>query len=116
MRKVVCVVLCILGFSQTAVAGGIVSQATITNVQAVDVGNGTGLFFIFVNKAIAGGPACAAGNTFKFVADPNTPGGKAILATALIARVNLTMVTVAGLGTCSIYSGTETAEYILLPG
>ena len=74
--------------------------------------------FIFINKTIEGGPACAAGNTGKFVTDPDTPGGKAIVATALIAQVKQTLVTIVGLGTCPTYPGygdTEMTEYISLP-
>jgi hypothetical protein len=89
---------------------GEVSGATITAVQASGIG-----VFVYVNIAPTGVPSCGTQTTttYRFVVDPSTPYGMTVVATALSAHATASSVDIVGLGTCGVWSDTETINYII---
>jgi hypothetical protein len=113
--------LCIVALAglpaNRSVAAGLVNNATIVNVQPTAQGNSlgqVGAFFVYVNVAPTGGASCATyGQTSqRFVVNPNTAIGTALIATILTAWSTGHNVQINGSGLCDIWGDTESIASI----
>ena len=107
----------LLAVIPSAYAGGVADQATIINVQPYNAPTslGTkGAFFVMLNKNPTNGASCATyGNVnARFVTDPNSAVGQAIISTLLSAQATGRWVQIGGTGACDIWSDTETILYV----
>ena len=100
--------------SASASAAGSVANATVTAVVPESAGT-SAAYFVYVSVAPTGAPSCATTTTnqHRFAIDPTTPVGMSMVATALTAYATQATIDVVGLGTCAVWSDTETIERIM---
>lgn len=102
----------------TVWAGSSADYSNVTNVIALYVGQGVtnptnanvAPVFFYHNGARTGSPPCAT-NANRYVLNPFA---KAQIATLLTAKAMNKRVAVSGMGTCDVWSDTETVSYILV--
>jgi hypothetical protein len=97
--------------SSAHASSGLVDQATILNLQPTTLANSLGQaggYFVYVSIS-PGGPSCATfgQSSHRFVANPNTPSGMAIISTLLTAFALGRNVQITGTGICDIWGDTE---------
>ncbi len=72
------------------------------------------VFFLYTNGARSSPPACAT-VTDRWVIDPSTPGAQTMISTILSAQAQGRPLAVYGLGSCTIWTDTETLEHVDVP-
>ena len=100
---------CLFLSCEMATAGSVFS-ATVTAVSA----ESPNAYFIYVNVAPSGVPACATNTTAlqRFAFDLTTDAGKAMIAIVLTAYVNKSPLDIVGTDSCTVWSDTETVSYL----
>ena len=104
--------LAVLAISSMASAAGSYS-GTITSVEGT--GEGNSAVFIGINGTVGGQPpTCAQAETTRFVVNPSTPQGQALVAMVLSAQARGASVTIFGSGSCDIWGDTESVLYLVI--
>jgi hypothetical protein len=99
----------LLAFSLSAWGG--TYSGTINAVSADNSVTG-GWYFVYTG-AISGSPSCATDGN-RFVIDPTTPKGQAMIATVLAAFSLGKSVNIVGTGDCSVEGSDEALRYIIV--
>ena len=102
-------------FALLAVSLSASAQASIkTTISqlAPDNSSANGWYFVYPSSPITNGAACAT-DTSRFVLDPSTPKGQAMIATALTAWAIGATVFIVGTGDCSIANNVESLRYMI---
>ena len=93
--------------SNRAQAGGTAYGVTVTGLTPVE----SGAFIAYISTTIAGGPACATITT-RIAADPNTAGGRAVIAVLMMAYPTGKTFDFTGNGSCNVWGDTETVQWL----
>jgi hypothetical protein len=107
-RVVTCLLLVALALSNDALALGYV-YGKVVSVR-VDI-DGRGM--VAFDRPVGNQPASCRVGTYEnaLAFDANTPGGKAVLATALAAKATGDLVAAYGTGNCNIYGGSYVEDW-----
>jgi hypothetical protein len=108
-----------IALASSVAHAGYVENATVVKVRTTELN----VAFIFVNTPILNRPACSASGTEQiFVFDVGSPGGKATLQNALLAKATGAKVLVTGRGQypanypgdqpCSLWGAIETVNFL----
>jgi hypothetical protein len=104
--------LAALAMSSIACAAGSYS-GTIASLEGA--GEGNSAVFIGINGTVGGQPpTCAQAETTRFVINPSTPQGQALVAMALSAQARGANITIFGSGSCDIWGDTESVLYLVI--
>lgn len=90
-----------------AQAAGLASNVTITQIESLAAGQ----VFVYFSSPATGSPCATNPNAFVF--DGTTTAGKTLMSIFLVAYAQGVKVTSGGTGTCTFYSGYETANYVI---
>lgn len=94
-------------------AGGQAPAATIIRPAAATDGIND-VYFLYVDKDATGTPSCATytRSDRRFAIDPATDIGRAMIATALAARMAGLKINISGTGNCLIWGDTESIAWL----
>ena len=93
----------------TAYAVGVTQGVTVVNVDA----RSDGSFLVSFSQGITTPPPCAA-ELNRMTGNASTPGGKAVLAVAMLAYSTGSTVFAQGTGACTEYSSIESLAILVL--
>jgi len=101
IRFVLSVFLAIAVSSQAMAYGTVTGKVTAVRVDASGIG------MVVFDQPVSGAPASCRHSAYTnaLAFDTNTPGGKAILATALAAKATGDTIAAIGAGTCNVFGG-----------
>lgn len=84
------------------------AESTIASVLTDDTNASSPVFFVYLNAANTGGPACAT-DTSRFAVDATA--SPTMVATILAAYANGSKIAIVGTWTCSVWGGVETVRF-----
>jgi hypothetical protein len=93
--------------SNAAQAGGAALDVTVTGLTPIE----SGAFIAYISATITGGPSCAT-QTTRIAADPNTAGGRAVIAVLMMSYATGKTFDFTGNGTCNVWGDTETVQWL----